>query len=33
MGQGYLIDINTVIDYLENKLPDPSLQIIDNIEI
>lgn len=33
MEQGYLVDTNTVIDYLENKLPEESPKIIDNIEI
>ena len=33
MEQRYLVDTNTVIDYLENKLPEESLKMIDNIEI
>jgi predicted nucleic acid-binding protein len=33
MGQGYLVDINTIIDYLENKLPEKSNKLIDNIII
>jgi len=33
MGQRYLADTNTIIDYLENKLPQKSINLIDNIEI
>jgi predicted nucleic acid-binding protein len=33
MGQGYLVDTNTIIDYLENKLPEKSNKLIDNIII
>ena len=33
MEQGYLIDTNSVIDYLDNKLPDNSNELIDSIEI
>src|ERR1700748_3016365 len=33
MGQGYLVDTNTIIDYLENKLPGTANGLIDNIEI
>ena len=33
MGQGYLVDTNTIIDYLENKLPEKSNKLIDNITI
>lgn len=33
MGQGYLADTNTLIDYLENKLPERSTGFIDNIAI
>jgi hypothetical protein len=33
MGQGYLVDTNTIIDYLDNKLPDRANNIIDNIAI
>ena len=29
MGTEYLIDTNTIIDYLENKLPEKALSIID----
>lgn len=29
MGQKYLIDTNTVIDYLDNKLPDKANQLIE----
>ncbi|MGZ3778083.1 MAG: type II toxin-antitoxin system VapC family toxin [Mucilaginibacter sp.] len=29
MGTEYLIDTNTIIDYLENKLPENALSIID----
>ncbi len=31
MGQKYLIDTNSVIDYLDNKLPDKASKHIDNI--
>jgi len=30
MGQGYLADTNTIIDYLENKLPETSNKVLDN---
>ncbi len=30
MGKSYLIDTNSVIDYLNNKLPDKANQLIDN---
>jgi len=33
MGQGYLVDTNTIIDYLENKLPEKSNKLIDEIII
>jgi len=33
MAQRYLTDTNTIIDYLENKLPEKSAIIIDNIDI
>lgn len=33
MGQGYLADTNMLIDYLENKLPENSIELIDNIAI
>jgi predicted nucleic acid-binding protein len=33
MGKGYLIDTNVVIDYLENKLPEHSLTLIDDLNI
>ena len=33
MGQGYLMDTNTVIDYLDNKLPIAAANFIDNIVI
>ncbi len=33
MGQGYLVDTNTIIDYLENRLPETSINLIDNIPI
>jgi predicted nucleic acid-binding protein len=33
MAQGYLADTNTLIDYLENKLPENSIKLIDNIAI
>jgi len=29
MGKGYLIDTNTVIDYLDNKLPEANSILID----
>jgi predicted nucleic acid-binding protein len=32
MGQGYLIDTNTVIDYLNDKLPEKSAAFIERIE-
>jgi predicted nucleic acid-binding protein len=31
MDQRYLIDTNTAIDYLDNKLPDNSTNLIDSI--
>lgn len=31
MEQGYLIDTNTAIDYLDNKLPGNSADLIDSI--
>ena len=31
MGQEYLIDTNAIIDYLDNKLPERSNKLIDNI--
>jgi predicted nucleic acid-binding protein len=30
MGKSYLIDTNSVIDYLNNKLPEKANQLIDN---
>ena len=33
MGRGYLADTHTIIDYLENKLPENASGFIDNIEI
>jgi predicted nucleic acid-binding protein len=33
MGQGYLVDTNTIIDYLENRLPISSIDLLDNISI
>ena len=33
MGKGYLIDTNVVIDYLENKLPEHSLTLIDGLNV
>ncbi len=33
MEQRYLADTNTIIDYLENKLPRNSTELIDSIEI
>jgi predicted nucleic acid-binding protein len=33
MGQGYLADTNTIIDYLENKLPGTTNSLLDNITI
>jgi predicted nucleic acid-binding protein len=33
MGKRCLIDTNVVIDYLENKLPTPSLTLIDGLLI
>ncbi len=32
MGKGYLIDTNAVIDYLNNKLPANSTELIDGID-
>lgn len=31
MGEGYLIDTNSVIDYLNNKLPGKANELIDTI--
>lgn len=31
MGKEYLIDTNAVIDYLNNKLPDPASELLDSI--
>jgi len=33
MGQGYLMDTNAVIDYLDNKLPGTAATFIENIAI
>jgi len=33
MGQGFLVDTNTVIDYIGEKLPENSLEFIDDLEI
>jgi predicted nucleic acid-binding protein len=33
MGTGYLADTNTIIDYLENRLPKDSIELIDRINI
>ena len=33
MGQGYLVDTNTIIDYLENRLPVTSINLKDKIPI
>ncbi len=33
MEQRYLKDTNTIIYYLENKLPEESLQLLDSIDI
>lgn len=33
MEQRYLTDTNTIIDYLENKLPVSSISLLDNIPI
>lgn len=33
MGKEYLIDTNAVIDYLDNKLPDKTAELIDGIDI
>jgi predicted nucleic acid-binding protein len=33
MGQGYLVDTNCVIDYLETRLPERANQFIDNIAV
>ncbi|BAU54611.1 type II toxin-antitoxin system VapC family toxin [Mucilaginibacter gotjawali] len=33
MEQRYLTDTNTIIDYLENKLPVSSIRLLDNIPI
>jgi predicted nucleic acid-binding protein len=32
MGPKYLIDSNTVIDYLDNKLPEKSAKLLDGID-
>lgn len=32
MENGYLIDTNAIIDYLESKLPEKSNQLLDNIK-
>jgi predicted nucleic acid-binding protein len=32
MGQGYLIDTNAIIDYLNDKLPEKSAAFIDKID-
>jgi len=32
MGQKYLIDTNAVIDYLDNKLPEKSANLLDEID-
>jgi len=32
MGKEYLIDTNSVIDYLDNKLPDNANELIDRID-
>ncbi len=31
MGEGYLVDTNTIIDYLENRLRVTSIDLIDSI--
>ncbi len=31
MGKGYLIDTNSVIDYLDDKLPEKANKLFDNI--
>ena len=31
MDKGYLIDSNTAIDYLDNKLPDNTARLIDSV--
>ncbi|QDW26772.1 type II toxin-antitoxin system VapC family toxin [Pedobacter sp. KBS0701] len=33
MGKGYLADTNSVIEYLENKLPEKILVFMDNLEM
>lgn len=33
MGQGYLVDTNTIIDYLGDKLPFKASELIDTIDI
>lgn len=33
MGKGYLADTNSVIEYLENKLPEETLVFMDNLEM
>ena len=32
MGKEYLIDTNSVIDYLDNKLPDNANELIDGVD-
>lgn len=32
MGQGYLIDTNAIIDYLNNKMPEKSAAFIERID-
>ena len=32
MGKEYLIDTNSVIDYLDNKLPEKASKLIDDID-
>lgn len=33
MGQGFLIDTNAIIDYLDEKLPENGLNFIDGLHI
>jgi len=33
MGQGFLVDTNTVIDYLNNRLPHKAMQFINSLEV
>ena len=33
MGQGYLVDTNAIIDYLENRLPAKTNKLIENLPI